>query len=205
MPTDPRVDAYIADKPDFARPILEHLRARIHAVRPDVEETIKWSMPFFTIGGRPFANMAAFKAHASFGFWGRTALLASEPFKDVAAKDNDGMGLYGKLVTLADLPDDAALDVQIREAAARVASGERSKRSARSPKPEAEVPPALADALAADAAASATFNAFPPSCRREYCEWIAEAKRPETRDKRVAEAIVWLREGKRRNWKYESC
>ena len=205
MPTDPRIDAYIAARADFAGPILRHLRARIHAVCPQVEDTIKWGMPFFAVGGRPLANMAAFKAHASFGFWDRNALLSTKEFEALAAKDREGMGVYGRLESLADLPDQDALDAQIREAVARIESGERPKRAAKPPKPEAEVPAALAEALAGDAVASKTFTDFPPSCRREYCEWIAEAKRPETRDKRVADTIAWLREGKRRNWKYENC
>ena len=205
MSTDPRIDAYIAARAEFARPILHHLRARIHAVCPHVEETIKWSMPFFMVGGRPLANMAAFKAHASFGFWDRNALLSSKEFEALAAKDREGMGVYGRLESLADLPDQATLDAQIREAVSRIESGERPKRAAKPPKAEAEVPAALAEALAGDAAAAKTFTDFPPSCRREYCEWIAEAKRPETRDKRIAETLAWLREGKRRNWKYENC
>ena len=203
--TDPRIDAYIAARAEFARPILTHLRARIHAVCPHVEETIKWSMPAFMVGGRPLANMAAFKAHASFGFWDRNALLSTKEFEALAEKEREGMGVYGRLESLADLPDQHMLDAQIREAVSRIESGERPKRAAKPAKPEAEVPPALAEALALDAAANKTFTEFPPSCRREYCEWIAEAKRPETRDKRIADTIAWLRDGKRRNWKYENC
>jgi len=205
MSTDPRIDAYIAAKAEFARPILTHLRARIHAVCPHVEETIKWSMPFFSVAGRPLANMAAFKSHASFGFWDRNALLSTKEFAGLADKEREAMGIYGRLESLADLPDQDILDAQIREAVARIESGERPKRAAKPAKPEAEVPPALAEALAADAVANKTFTEFPPGCRREYCEWIAEAKRPETRDKRIADTIAWLREGKRRNWKYEDC
>jgi uncharacterized protein YdeI (YjbR/CyaY-like superfamily) len=197
MTTDPRIDAYIAARAEFARPILTHLRARLHAVCPDVEETIKWGMPFFLHRGRPLANMAAFKSHASFGLWDRAGMGAG--------REQDGMGQFGRLTSLADLPEDSVLDAAIRDAVALTATEDRTKRAARPAKPEAEVPPALATALAADAAANANFTAFAPSCRREYCEWIADAKRPETRDKRVAEAIGWLREGKKRNWKYENC
>lgn len=202
---DPRIDAYIADQAPFAQPILRHLRARLHAVCPDLAETIRWSMPSFTYKGRPLATLAAFKAHASFGFWDREALLGNKAFEDIAAADRAGMGLYGKLTSLADLPSEAALDAQIRAAVARAESADRPKRPTRAPKPEAEVPAALATALAEDARANATWVAFPPGCRREYCEWIGEAKREETRAKRIAEAIGWLREGKRRNWKYENC
>jgi len=205
MSIDPRVTAYIAAKPDFARPILEHIRARVHAACPEVEESIKWSMPAFLYRGRPLANMAAFKAHASFGFWDRNALLAAGEFAEVAAKDRDGMGSYGKLTSLTDLPDDAIFEAQIRQAVVYAARGDRPKRAARPPKPEAEVPPALAEALASDATAAANWEGFSPSCRREYCEWITDAKREETRANRISKALAQVHEGKKLNWKYENC
>jgi uncharacterized protein YdeI (YjbR/CyaY-like superfamily) len=197
MPFDPRVDAYIESRAEFARPILTWLRARVHAAVPGAEEGIKWSMPFFSHNGRPLANMAAFKAHASFGFWNRQELATG--------KEGEAMGQFGRIESIADLPGDVDMEAQIREAAALLDAGVKPARPARAPKPEAEVPSELAEALAKDEAASATFTGFPPSCRREYCEWIAEAKRPETRAKRVEEAVGWMREGKRRNWKYETC
>ncbi|MEP9358554.1 YdeI/OmpD-associated family protein [Sphingomonas sp. KR3-1] len=196
MASDPKVDAYIASRAEFARPILTWIRARFHAAVPEVEETIKWSHPFFTLGGRPFANMAAFKAHASFGFWNRQA--------NETGKEGEAMGQFGRIESLADLPDAAEVERLIREAAATLGEGKPARPRA-APKGEVEVPPELAAALAGDEAARATFDGFPPSCRREYCEWIGEAKRPETRAKRVGEAMAWMREGKRRNWKYENC
>lgn len=197
MPTDPRIDSYIADAADFARDILSHLRALMHLHCPEVEESIRWSMPFFDYKGRPLANMAAFKNHAAFGFWDRDALRMGQ--------EGNGAGQFGRIRTLADLPDDSVIAAKIREGMAMIEAGEKPKRTTRAPKPEADVPPALAQAIQEDAAAAATFAAFSASCRREYCEWIAEAKRDETRTKRVAEAIAMLREGKRRNWKYEAC
>lgn len=114
------------------------------------------------------------------------------------------MGQFGRLTSIADLPGDAEFDEMIRAAAALVDEGDGAiKRKAKPAKAELGVPPELADALAGDAAATATFDGFPPSYRRDYCDWITEAKRPETKAKRVAEAINLLREGKRRNWKYE--
>ena len=109
----------------------------------------------------------------------------------------------GRIESLADLPEASEVERLIREAAAAMTTASPRPRAA--PKGEAEVPPELAEALARDEAAAATFEGFPPGCRREYCEWIAEAKRPETKAKRVADALAWLREGKKRNWKYESC
>ena len=196
MPSDPRIDAYIARQADFARPVLTEIRAAMHASGVGVEETIKWSMPFYLLKGRPFANMAAFKAHAAFGFW--------KGAKEETGKEADALGQFGRITGLGDLPDREGLLALIREAAAR-AEAAPVKASPKAPKPEAQIPADLAEALANDAAATATFHAFPPSCRREYCEWVGEAKRPETRAKRVAETIALLREGKRRNWKYENC
>jgi hypothetical protein len=194
MSRDPRVDAYIADRAEFAQPILTWLRERVHAACPQAEEGIKWSMPFFSLNGHPLANFAAFKAHASFGFWDRSRRTGRE---------GEAMGQFGRIPSLDDLPDAAAMEALVREAAARAEGGTKPARPRGAVKPELPVPPELAAALAEDAQAAAAFGAFPPSCRREYCEWIAQAKRPQTRARRAAEAAAWIREGKRRNWKYE--
>ncbi len=197
MPKDPRVDAYIAAKGDFAKPILSHLRELIHTRLPDVAEDIKWSMPAFIYKGRPLANMAAFKAHAAFGFWNRQELKTGQ--------EGDAMGQYGRITSRDTMPDDAILLDALDKAVAMIDAGVKPQRAVRKPKPEVEVPAALVAALAGDAAASAKWDAFPPGCRREYCEWIAEAKRDETRAKRIATTIAQTREGKRMNWKYENC
>lgn len=196
MTRDPRVDAYIAAREPFAQPILTWLRERVHAAVPGIEEGIKWGLPAFVHNGRPLANMGAFKAHATFGFWNRETITTG--------KEADAMGQFGRIASLDDLPDAAIFEVFAREAAALIDAGVKPQRK-REPKPDIAVPPELAEALAGDERASATFNTFPPGCRREYSEWIGEGKRPETRAKRAAEAMAWLREGKRRNWKYESC
>ncbi|PXA99618.1 hypothetical protein DMC47_02345 [Nostoc sp. 3335mG] len=193
MTRDPRVDAYIESRAGFAQPILAWLRDRVHAACPRVEETIKWSRPFFTLGGRPFANMAAFTAHVSFGFWDRTAGGEGETAPDER-----------RISTLDDLPDPAEMEARIAAAAALREAAQAPPRAARVQRPEADVPAELATALAGDPVAAATFAAFPPSARRDYCEWIDEAKRAETRARRVDDAISWLREGKRRNWKFET-
>jgi uncharacterized protein YdeI (YjbR/CyaY-like superfamily) len=196
MPQDPRIDAYIERQAEFARPILTWLRARVHAVCPEVEEGIKWGMPAFSHHGRPLANMAAFQRHASFGFWYREQLATG--------REGEAMGQFGRIESLADLPAEAAMEAQVREAMALIDSGDLPKREAKAPRPEAEIPDALAEALARDPAAAAVFDAFPPSARRDYCEWIDGAKQAATRDKRLADAVAWIREGKKRHWKYES-
>jgi uncharacterized protein YdeI (YjbR/CyaY-like superfamily) len=199
MPSDPRIDAYIARQAEFARPILEHLRSAVHAACPEAEETLKWSMPHFQYKGQMFAGMAAFKAHATFGFWRAKDVLGE------TGAERDAMGQFGRLTSLADLPPDDVLAALIGKAKAVTDAGARPARPKPAPKPELETPRELQTALDANSAARATFDSFPPSCRRDYVEWVVEAKRPETRDKRIAQAVEWMAEGKRRNWKYEKC
>lgn len=197
MPRIPQVDEYIARQADFARPILTEIRERLHRAAPELDEAIKWSMPAFVWRGRPLASMAAFKAHASFGFWDRTALATG--------REGEAMGQFGRITRIDDLPSPEEFAALVEGACARIAARARPSQPARAPKPEPQVPEALLNALANDAAAAATFHGFPAGSRREYAEWIAEAKREETRDRRVAQAIEWLREGKKRHWKYENC
>lgn len=199
MPTDPRIDAYIARQADFARPVLEHLRRAVHAACPEAEETLKWGMPHFQYKGQLLAGMAAFKAHATFGFW-----RAKEVLGETGA-ERDAMGQFGRLASVADLPPVAVLGDLVRKAMALTDAGGRPARSKAAPKAEAGIPPELAAALDSNPAARAAFDAFPPSARREYTDWVAEAKRAETRAGRVAQAVEWMAEGKRRNWKYEKC
>jgi uncharacterized protein YdeI (YjbR/CyaY-like superfamily) len=199
MATDPRIDSYIERQADFARPILDHLRSAVHSACPDAEETLKWSMPHFLYKGQMLAGMAAFKAHATFGF-----RRAKEVLGETGA-ERDAMGQFGRLTSVSDLPPDDVLHGLIRKAMALTDAGRRPARVKAPPKPELETPPGLETALSRNPAARAVFDGFPPSCRREYVEWVAEAKRPETREKRIAQAVEWMAEGKRRNWKYENC
>jgi len=202
---DPRVDVYIAKCAPFAQPILEHLREIIHSAVPEVEETVKWSMPFFMYKGIILGNIAGFKQHCSFGIWKENL----QPLmKDGVEERGDGMGSFGKLKSMEDLPSDKDLKKVLKEAATKIAKGERTKnweRPVKKDRPVSVVPPALEAALKKNKAASKNFAAMSPSCRREYCEWIADAKRDATRDERVLTAVDWIAEGKRRNWKYESC
>lgn len=194
---DPRIDAYIAKAEPFARPILEHLRARVHEACPDADETIKWGMPFFVSAGAPLCHMAAFKRHAAFGFWRHVEVMGGE-------RPAEGMGSFGKLASLDDLPAKRTLAALLKRAAALNASGTKPVRAAvkKTPAPPPELPADFAAGLAGVPAARRTWDAFSPSHRREYLEWILEAKRDETRAKRIAQAVEWLAEGKPRNWKY---
>ena len=205
---NPRVDAYLAKVNPFALPIMEHLRTLVHQGCPEVEETIKWSRPFFEYRGTILCNMSAFKEHCSFGFWGEEI---GAVLREARVLQEDGMGSLGRITSVKDLPSDKQLLGWIRQAAAFVASGQHTSPIAarhkvvKAPKPALETPTEFTAALKKNKKASAVFAAFSPSCKREYIEWIADAKRPETRDKRIATAIEWIAEGKQRNWKYQSC
>jgi len=197
---DPRVDAYIAKSADFARPILAHLREVVHAACPDAEETMKWSFPHFQYKGL-LCSMAAFKEHCAFGFW-KSSLVMGE-----GTEAEKAMGQFGRITKLSDLPSKKVLTGYIKKAMelneAGVKSPTRSKPKA--PRPELAVPDDLAAALGANPAARAAFDKFSPSHRREYIEWITEAKTPATRNRRLETAIEWIAEGKPRNWKYMNC
>jgi uncharacterized protein YdeI (YjbR/CyaY-like superfamily) len=196
---NPRVDAYIAKSEPFARPILEYLRDTVHQYCPDVEEAIKWSSPHFVYHGN-LCNMAAFKQHCAFGFW-KGALIVAD------ARNDEAMGQFGRITSLKDAPGKKLLAGYIRQAMKLNEEGVQPARKTKdaAARPPAEVPEDLAAALKKHRKAAATFEAFSPSARREYIEWITEAKREETRAKRLAQTLEWLAEGKQRNWKYMSC
>ncbi|MBB3284262.1 YdeI family protein [Mitsuaria sp. BK037] len=199
MPTlDPRVDAYIERAAPFAQGILRHWRATVHAHCPEVVETIKWGFPNFTYRDRILTGMAAFKAHCSIGFWHGAAAVGAAHAKDGA------MGDLGRVASLQDLPAPAEQQAILQRAMRLIEDGVKARPAkAAAPRPPLATPDDLGAALQANAAARATFEAFPPSQQREYIEWIVEAKQAGTREKRLAQSIAWMAEGKRRNWKYE--
>ncbi len=193
---DPRIDAYIAKSADFAKPILIHLRDIVHETCPEVEETMKWSFPHFMYQGM-LCSMASFKEHCAFGFW-KGALVVDE-------SADGAMGQFGRITAISELPAKKLLTGYIKKAMQLNETGVKSPMRA---KPKAAVkkpltvPADLAAALKKNAKARATFEDFSPSQRREYIDWIVEAKREETRQRRVETTIEWLAEGKQRNWKY---
>ena len=195
---DPRIDAYIAKSADFAKPILTYLREAVHAACPDVEETLKWSMPAFMHHGI-LCGMAAFKEHAACNMWKGSLIVGDE-------KDRDAMGQFGRLTKVSDLPSKKVLVGLIKQA---VTLNEQGVKVPKVRKPglerkvvPSEAPPDLAAALKKNAKARTTFDGFSPSHKREYVEWITEAKRDETRKRRLEQAVEMLSEGKTRNWKY---
>ena len=197
---NPAVDAYIAKSAEFVRPILVRLRALMHKICPQIEETIKWGVPHFEYKG-VVANMAAFKQHASFGFWKQK--LMDDPAGFFPAADDSSMG-GRKIRAMSDLPADAVL---IRYIKAAIALNEQGVKlpPVRKTKAPVKSPAELLAALRKSPKARATYEAFPPSKQREYVEWLTGAKQEATRLRRLATAIEWMAEGKSRHWKYQNC
>jgi len=194
------VDAYIAKCRPFARPILEHLREVVHAACPDAVEVMKWSFPHFDYKGM-LCSMAAFQQHASFGFW-KHALLAEQGVL-VAGMNRGAMGSFGRLTSIDDLPPRRVLVALVKRAVKLNDEGVKSPhRSQPGPRPAIAPPRAFTAALAKHAKARAAWAGFTPGRRREYLEWITDAKTDATRDARIATTIAWVAEGKARNWKW---
>lgn len=201
--TDPRVDSYIEKSAEFAKPILKHLRELVHRACPEAEETLKWRTPTFMYRGRIMCGIAAFKEHCTFGFWHKGM---EEVLEKAGHKGDEAWGSLGRLTGLADLPSDKALLGYVKTAAKLNESDAPARpRPARKRAAPLPVPADLAAALKKNRRAAGTFEKFSPSRRRDYIEWITEAKRDETRAKRLATTLEWLGEGKSRNWKYENC
>ncbi len=196
------IDAYIAKSADFAKPILNHIRELVHKTCPEVEEKIKWSFPHFDYKGEMMCSMAAFKQHTVMGFW-KASLMKDATLLEVA-RSEEAMGHLGKITSLKDLPSDKKLVSYIKEAMKLNEQGIKLP-----PKPKTtvnkvvEVPEDLLKALAKNKKAQKVFEAFAYSHRKEYVQWICEAKTEPTRNSRIETALEWIAEGKGRNWKYE--
>lgn len=195
--TDPRIDAYIEQAADFAKPILLHIRSLVHQACPEITETMKWSFPHFDYKGI-VCSMAAFKRHCAFGFR-KQSLLESDAFP----KEKTAMGSFGRITSLKDLPADSQMISLIKKAVALNEAGIKAEKKKPQPPKELKVPEALAAALAKNKKARAAFDKLSYSHRKEYIEWIEGAKTEPTRLKRIATTLEWITEGKSLNWKYE--
>ena len=195
---NPQIDAYIQKAQPFARPILIKLRGLFHKACPQIEERLKWGMPSFEHHGI-VGGFAAFKQHVSWGLW--KAKLIDDPTNAMATDASSAMG-GGKLKSVKDLPPEAILLGLMRQAVDLNARGVKLPRTPTAKKPPPKTPPDLAAALKRSAKAAAVYQDFSPSHKREYIEWITEAKQPATRQKRIKQAIEWIAQGKPRNWKY---
>lgn len=197
---DERVDEYLSRQADFARPLLEHMRELVHEACPDIEETIKWGVPSFEYHGL-LCHMAGFKAHCAFGFWKHAQVFG------VVGKADRAMGSFGRITTKKDLPTKREFKQLMKKAVELNEKGIKGVREKGKSQRKAPVAlhPDFEKALAKSKKARAFLDGLAPSYRRDYLEWIDDAKREATRAKRIGQAIEWLKEGKRRNWKYENC
>jgi uncharacterized protein YdeI (YjbR/CyaY-like superfamily) len=203
-----QIDAYIANAPEFAQPILAHLRSLVHRASPEIEEAIKWRQPFFLHRGSMLCFMASFKQHCSFGFWSsEMAAVMKQDGREGEDGAKGSRGAFGRITSIEDLPSNKEMVGYVKQAIALAgAASDNPKLSEiRAPKPEIAVPPELVSAMQEKPGATEAFATLSPSCRREYILWISEAKRAETKERRIQAAVQWITEGKSLNWKYENC
>ena len=201
--TDKRVDAYIAKAQPFAQPVLKHLRKLVHRACPEAEETIKWSFACFDYKGL-LCSMAAFKHHATFGFW--KYKLIKDPKNYIGLRFNEGgnaMGNLGRITSLKDLPPDKVLIDFIKQAKKLNDNVVKTPAKPKKPREKLVIPPYFTTAVKKNKKALATFNDFSYSSKKDYVSWVSEAKTNETRNSRMQLAVEWMSEGKRRNWRYE--
>ncbi len=199
---DKRIDDYIGKSAEFARPILQHLRQLVHQANPDVKETIKWGFAFFDYKG-PLCSMASFKQHCVFGFW--KSKLLQDPDGHLSERANQGgdaMGNLGRITSLNDLPPDDVLINFIKQASRLNEEGVKLPVSSKKVKGELVIPDFLKERLIENPAADTAFEKFSTTNKREYVDWLNEAKTDETRARRLETAMEWIAEGKIRNWKY---
>ena len=196
------IDAYIARSADFAKPILNHIRELVHKTCPDVEEKMKWSFPHFDYKGEMMCSMAAFKQHMAFGFW-KAKLMKDTVLVD-NAKSEVSMGHLGRLTSLKDLPSDKKMAAWIKEAMKLNDQGIKVAKPKPTVKKELVIPGYFTKAVGKNKSAYNTFEGFSYSCKKEYVEWVTEAKTEKTRNSRLAQAIEWMAEGKSRGWKYKT-
>lgn len=199
---NPQFDSYIERSADFAQPILNHLRKLVHEACPMVEEKMKWSFPNFEYKGSILCSMAAFKQHCTFGFW--LGGVMDDPEQVLTQIGETAMGQFGRIKSLEDLPNDEIIIRYIHEAMRLTDEGVKPPKSEiAKEKVDLVIPTELKEALKGNDKARATFEYFSPSKRKEYIEWVNEAKTSATKEKRLATTIEWLEEGRSKNWKYE--
>jgi uncharacterized protein YdeI (YjbR/CyaY-like superfamily) len=197
---DKRVDAYIAKAEPFAQPVLEHLRELVHKACPEVQETMKWSFPHFEYKGL-LCSMASFKKHCSFGFW--KGAIMKDPKGILSIVGRTSMGNFDRITAIDDLPKEKIMLDYIKQAV-RLNEEDVKLRPKKIVKTaDIKVPDYFTKVLKSNKKAFAAFEAFSNSHRKEYVQWITEAKSDDTRSRRMEQAVEWLSEGKSRNWKYE--
>ncbi|MEP6684438.1 MAG: YdeI/OmpD-associated family protein [Parafilimonas sp.] len=200
---DKRIDSYIESKAEFAKPILKHLRELVHKACPDVTETIKWSMPFFDYKGSTMCAMSAFKEHCGFMFW--KAKLMKDPQQILRITEREAMGNFDRITSLKDLPADKILIAYLKEAMKLNEEGVKLPARKKTAVTELKMPADFAAALKKNKKANTVFENFTPGKKKEYIEWITEAKTESTKAKRIETAIEWIADGKSRHWKYQNC
>src|SRR5438270_1264994 len=179
------VNDSLANAPEGTRPILVRLRRIFRQASPKLEEAIKWGVPCYLFKG-PVGGFAAYKQHVSWGLWKSRAL-------------NDPEGLLGrgvsvmagKITKVSEIPPAAKIIALIEQVIALNEAGIKSPKP-----PEPELPADFAAAMKKAGKAARHYAAFTPARKWQYVNWVTQAKRAETRAKRIEIAVERIGEGK---------
>lgn len=193
------VDEYIQKSEEFAQPILTYLRELVHRTCPNIDEAIKWGFPFFVYKGSNLAYMASFKQHATFGFG--LASHMNDGHQVFVKGEGTGMGNFGKLNQVSQLPSEEILIEYLHEAMLLHDQGVKQVAKKSPSTKKLSTHPDFQEALIKKEMVK-LFESFSLSQQNEYNEWISDAKTDKTRHKRISDALEWISEGKPRNWKY---
>jgi len=193
-----KIAAYIDKKPQW-KPTLLFLRELIQAT--ELEETIKWGAPTYTIGGKNVLSLMTFKEHMGIWFF-QGALLKDKAKKLVNAQEGKTQAMrHFKFTSFEEVKESKALIAKyIDEAIDNQKQGKKVKLAKKTPTP---MPKELADFLAANKAVKKQFDQLTPGKQRGYHEYIAEAKQAATKQKRLEKIKPYILEGKGPNAMYQ--
>ncbi|MEO9802317.1 MAG: YdeI/OmpD-associated family protein [Reichenbachiella sp.] len=194
-----KIDAYLTTVSSEHRPVLELIRKTVNAVDDRIQEDWKWRAPCFSLEGL-VCWFVAFKSHVGLNFF-KGALIEDihNAFVESEDEDKGNRMIHFKSideVKVKVIQDYVKQAVLLNEQGIKIDFPKRKT---------LETPDYLIEALNKNKKAKDVFESFTDAQRKDYIEWLVEAKREETRNKRMTQAIEWIAEGKTRNWKYMNC
>ncbi|MCB0792148.1 MAG: DUF1801 domain-containing protein [Flavobacteriales bacterium] len=195
-----RINSHIAEQDEWKRRLMVRLRQLIHQVDPGIEETWRWNGPHFDRNGI-MLGMSAHKTCVS--IWFHKGALLKDPrrlFEPLEKDEAKGMRVY-KLKE-SDAIDEKAFTELVKQAVKLNEDGVKLS-EAKPARKTLVVPPELESVLKKDQHAMTNWEGFSYSKKKDYIEWVTDAKREETRKRRIAQAFQLIRDGLALNERYE--
>jgi uncharacterized protein YdeI (YjbR/CyaY-like superfamily) len=168
----------------------------------ELEETIKWSAPVYTINGKNVLSIGAFNNH--FGIWFFNGVFLKDKHKLLRnAQDGKTKAMRQLKFTAFEQIDKVIITTYVNEAIVNQKLGKELKPNRN--KKEAIIPPELQDTLNNNITLKKHFETLSPSKQREYCEYIASAKQEATKVSRLEKIKPMILKGVGLHDKYKNC